>query len=124
LAKKKNIGIIARVPLDEGSLSGAFTYDTTFNDWRRDYFTKKRLKITADKVDKIKEKLVNPKRTMAQIALKFCILDDGADVAIVGMRKPVHVKENAGSTGIKLTEKEIEFLKSQRWIRNFYPEDV
>ncbi|MBI2545046.1 MAG: aldo/keto reductase [Candidatus Aenigmarchaeota archaeon] len=124
LAKKKNVGIIARVPLDEGSLSGTFTYNTTFNDFRKDYFAKDRLKITVDKVNKIKDKLVNQKRATAQIALKFCLLDGGADVAIVGMRNPNRVEENVKSVDIEFTDEEIKFLESQRWIRNFYPEDV
>lgn len=124
LARKRNIGIIARVPLDEGSLSGTFDYETTFNDWRKDYFMPERLKITVDKVKQIKSKLVNSKRTMAQIALKFCLLEGGADVAIVGMTNPNHVKENSGSINIAFTKEEIEYLKNQRWIRNFYPEDV
>ncbi|HLD83367.1 MAG TPA: aldo/keto reductase [archaeon] len=124
LARKKNVGIIARVPLDEGSLGGAFTCDTAFDDWRRDYFTKDRLKITVDKVNEIKERLANRKRTMAQIALKFCISDGGADVAIAGMRNPVHAEENAKSGDVELSENDMAFLKSRRWIRNFYPEDV
>jgi aryl-alcohol dehydrogenase-like predicted oxidoreductase len=124
LARKQNIGIIARVPLDEGSLGGALRHNTTFDDWRKDYFTPERLKATVDKVNRIKERLVNPQRTLAQIALKFCLLDGGADVAIVGMRNPTHVEENAKSVEVSLTEEEIAYLKAQRWIRNFYPEDV
>ncbi len=124
LARKKNVGIIARVPLDEGSLGGTFTKKTLFNDWRKDYFTPERLKTTVDKVNEIKNKLERENRTMAQIALKFCLLDDGADVAIVGMRNPNHVEENIKSLEINLTDGEIEYLKVQKWLRNFYPEDV
>jgi len=124
LARKNNVGIIARVPLDEGSLSGTFTYKTTFNDWRKNYFTPERLKITVDKVNEIKNKLINDKRSLTQIALKFCLLDKGADVAIVGMRNPDHVAENAKSVDISFTKEELNYLIKQRWIRNFYPEDV
>ncbi len=124
LAKERNIGIIARVPLDEGSLSGTFTSETVFDDWRKDYFTKDRLKEVIARVNKIKEMLVNETRTLPQIALRFCISEEGSDVVIPGMRKPNHVEENAKSAEIELTEKEIEFLRAQRWVRNFYPEDV
>ncbi len=124
LAKKRNVGIIARVPLDEGSLGGNFSYETSFNDWRKDYFTPERLKVVVDRVNQIKEKLANPGRTMAQIALKFCLLENGADVAIVGMRNPNHTEENAKSVQVQLTPEEKEYLKKQRWLRNFYPEDV
>lgn len=124
LARKNNIGIIARVPLDEGSLSGTFTYSTTFNDWRKDYFTPDRLEETVDRVNKIKIKLINKNRTMAQVALKFCLLEDGADVAITGMRNPEHVKENVESVNLEFDKEEKEYLKKQKWLRNFYPEDV
>ncbi|MBI4067750.1 aldo/keto reductase, partial [Candidatus Gottesmanbacteria bacterium] len=124
LARKKNIGIIARVPLDEGSLSGTFTANTTFDDWRKDYFTPERLKLTVDRVNKIKNKLVNPSRTMTQIALKFTITDGSADTAIVGMRDPKHVEENIKSAAIPLESAELNYLKGERWSRNFYPEDI
>ncbi|MCR4277346.1 MAG: aldo/keto reductase [Candidatus Roizmanbacteria bacterium] len=124
LAQKNNVGIIARVPLDEGSLSGTFNYETTFNDWRKYYFTTDRLKMTVNKVNEIKSKLVNEKRTMSQIALKFCISDNGADVAIVGMRNPNHATENIKSVRINFVKEELNYLMKQRWIRNFYPEDV
>lgn len=123
-AKKRNIGIVARVPLDEGSLSGTFDCNTTFNDWRKDYFIPERLKKTVDKVNAIKNKLVNSQRSMTQIALKFCLLPDGADTAIVGMRNPGHVEENIKSIGISLSKEEISYLKKQKWLRNFYPADV
>ncbi len=61
---------------------------------------------------------------MAQIALKYCLLDEGADVGIVGMRSPNHVAENLESINVELKPEEIDYLNSQRWIRNFYPEDV
>ncbi|MBM3284046.1 aldo/keto reductase [Candidatus Gottesmanbacteria bacterium] len=124
LAKKRNIGIIARVPLDEGSLGGTFNYQTIFDDWRKDYFTPERLKLVVDKVNQMKKHLVRTDRTMAQIALKFCLLPTGADVAIVGMRNPAHVTQNINSVKIDLNQNEIEYLNTQRWIRNFYPEDI
>lgn len=120
LARKKNIGIIARVPLDEGSLSGNFTENTVFDDWRINYFTPDRLKLVIQKVNIIKERLVNHKRTMAQIALKFCILKNAADIVIVGMRNPNHVSENIKSIDINLSDNEIQFLNEQKWIRNYY----
>lgn len=110
--------------MDEGSLGGTFTTETTFNDWRKNYFTPERLEIVVEKVNAMKDKLGTPNRTMAQIALKYCLLENGADVAIVGMRNPQHVPENIKAIDIELTNEEIKFLDSQRWIRNFYPEDV
>ena len=124
LARKNNIGIIARVPLDEGSLGGTLTVETTFDDWRKDYFIPERLKIVVERVNAMKNKLVNPKRTLPQMALKYCILENGADTAIVGMRNPGHVVENIKSIDVELNAEEITFLDNQRWDRNFYPEDI
>lgn len=124
VARKRNIGIIARVPLDEGSLGGALRETTTFNDWRKGYFTPGRLKEVVARVNRLKERLVTPERTLAQIALHFCTIDDGADTAIVGMRDPIHTRENVRSASVRLTESERAFLHTQRWIRNFYPEDI
>ena len=124
LARKNNVGIIARVPLDEGSLSGTFTYETAFNDWRRDYFTPDRLKTTVNRVNEIKNKLESETKRMSQIALRFCLLKNGADTAITGMRDPKHVLENIKSCDLSFTKEETEYLSKQRWIRNFYSEDI
>ena len=124
LARQRNIGIIARVPLDEGSLGGTLTPESTFNDWRKDYFTPERLQEVVTRVQTMKDTLATKDRTLAQIALKFCLLSDGADVAIVGMRNPAHVEENMKSLAVSFTQEELVFLQQQRWIRNFYPEDV
>ncbi len=121
IARKKGVGIIARAPLDEGSLAGAFHANTVFDDWRKDYFTKERLPQTVERVNKIKKEMENKQRTMTQIALRFCLEKNGADVAIVGMRNPLHVKQNCQSVLVHFTKKELDFLKKQRWIRNFYP---
>lgn len=124
IARKRNLGIIARVPLDEGSLGGKFSYDTTFNDWRKDYFTKERLKETVDRVNKLKEKFENEKRTIAEVALKFCLSNDDVDVVIPGMRQAKHVGENVKALDIKLTKNELAYLKKNKWDRNFYPTDT
>lgn len=121
LARKRGIGIIARVPLDEGSLAGTFDYDTQFDDWRKDYFTPERLKQTVDRIERIKKKLVNEHQSMTQVALRFCLEKPGADVAIVGMRNPKHVVENCLSVDIHFTPEELSYLKQQCWLRNFYP---
>jgi aryl-alcohol dehydrogenase-like predicted oxidoreductase len=123
-ARKNGVGIIARVPLDEGSLSGSFTENTTFNDWRKDYFTPERLRETVLRVNRMKEKLETSGRNMSQIALRYCILENGADTAIVGMRQPNHARANTSATDTILSSAETAYLDSQKWIRNFYPEDV
>ena len=57
VCREHNIGVIARVPLDEGSLGGKMTRDTTFpdGDWRKGYFNPKNLNATLDRVDRLRE---------------------------------------------------------------------
>jgi aryl-alcohol dehydrogenase-like predicted oxidoreductase len=120
IAKANNVGIIARVPLDEGGLSGKLSYSSTFSDFRKKYFQGSRLKEVVDRAEAIKKHLVNDKRTLPQIALKFCIREGAADVVIPGMRNSKHVGENIQSLNIELSAEDLSCLKEQRWVRNFY----
>ena len=119
LAKKNNLGIIARVPFDEGSLTGTFTNETKFDDWRTNYFKGERLKEAVDRVNKLKF-LANPNRTLAQAALQFCLSNDAVSTAIPGMRKESHVIENVKADEGMLAQGEIEEIRKHKWIRDFY----
>jgi aryl-alcohol dehydrogenase-like predicted oxidoreductase len=119
IAKENNIGIIARVPFDEGSLTGKFTYETKFDDWRSGYFEGERLKETVDRVNKLRF-LENGNRTLAQAALQFCLSDDAVSTVIPGMKSEEQVIMNAKACEGSLTKKELEQLKNHKWNRNFY----
>ena len=116
---KSKVGVIARVPFDEGSLAGKFTEKTKFDDWRKDYFAGERLKETVIRVEKLRW-LEKSGRTLSQAALQFCLHHPAVTTVIPGSTNPKHIEENAGAAEGSLTEKEVEKLKSHRWSRNFY----
>jgi aryl-alcohol dehydrogenase-like predicted oxidoreductase len=114
-----NIGVIARVPLDEGSLGGKLTRDTKFpeKDWRSRYFNAENLAHTLDRVDKLRE-ILPAGMTLAELALRFILSNPVVSTTIIGMRKPTHVRENlAASDAEPLDAKLLEALKAHRWDR-------
>lgn len=123
-AKENNIGLIARVPLDEGGLSGKFTLDTKFEegDFRKIYFNPDRLKELIGRTDKLKLLLDSEAKTLAELDLRFILSFPEISSVIPGMRKVDHVDSNISvSDGRKLTPKIMEELKKHAWERNFYP---
>src|ERR1700693_4368286 len=123
VCRELNIGVIARVPLDEGSLGGKMTLQTLFpeHDWRARYFGPENLPETIDRVDELK-KIVPPRMTLPDMALRFILSNPTVSTTIVGMRKPEHVKQNialsdAGPLDTVLLKK----LKAHRWDRIWQP---
>lgn len=117
------VGVIARVPLDEGSLGGKLTLDTKFpkDDWRAGYFGPENLKPTVERVEKLK-KVVPPGMTLPEMALRFILSNPTVSTTIVGMRKPEHVKSNiATSDAGPLDPALLAELKKHRWDRKPAP---
>lgn len=121
-AKANNIGIITRVPLDEGGLTGKFTLETKFNDPLHSvYFSQERLKEVVPRVDALKKLLDGEAKTMPELALRYILSFDEVSVAIPGSRKVVNVEANTSvSDGRKLSVNLLEELKKHSWERNFY----
>ncbi len=122
LCRARKVGVIVRVPLDEGGLTGALTPSTTFHpeDWRNRYFHGERLRETIDRAGRIRAALPEG-MTLAQAALKFCVSHSAVSTVIPGMRRPEHVAENcAAGDGTKWRPRLLETLKSHAWPRNFY----
>jgi len=123
LCQAEDVGVIARVPFDEGSLTGMLTPDTVFHpdDFRMHYFRGNRLRETCERVERLKFLIRDEVRTLAQAALKFCLSHPAVSTVIPGMRRPEHVEENcAASDGRRLRPEELEALKAHAWRRNFY----
>ncbi|MBI2462398.1 MAG: aldo/keto reductase [Candidatus Rokubacteria bacterium] len=121
LCQARGVGVIARVPFDEGSLAGRLTPETVFHDFRRDYFRGERLRETCERVERLRFLVRDEIGTLAQAALKFCLSHPAVSTVIPGMRRPEHVEENcAASDGIPLRPDELEALKAHAWPRNFY----
>ena len=123
LCEKIGIGVIARVPLDEGGLTGKLTKDTKFanDDWRARYFGPENLGQTVERADALKP-LVPQGMTMAELAMRFSISHPAVSTSIPGMRKPENVKQNiAISDGKPLPAELIEKLRAHRWDRKVAP---
>jgi len=119
VCRELNIGVIARVPLDEGSLGGKMTRETKFpsHDWRAKYFGPANLAQTLTRVDELK-KIVPPGMTLPEMSLRFILSNPDVGTTIIGMRKPAHVKENiAVSDAAPLDRALLQKLKAHRWDR-------
>jgi len=123
VCRELNIGVIARVPLDEGSLGGKLTAQTQFpaSDWRSRYFGPENLKNTVVRVGKLKP-LVPPNMTLPEMALRFILAEPAVSTMIIGMRKADHVRQNiAVSDAGPLDAALIRNLRQHRWDRKPKP---
>ncbi|HEB29498.1 MAG TPA: aldo/keto reductase [Spirochaetes bacterium] len=119
VCEKLNIGIIARVPFDEGTLTGNITKDTKFpeDDWRSTYFVPDNLISSVDHTDGLRH-LVPDGMTMAEMALRFILCNDIVSTIIPGMRKTAHVESNINTSDGKLLQLNLQAeLKKHRWDR-------
>lgn len=124
-AKEHNVGLIARVPLDEGGLSGKINTTTIFpeGDFRSKYFSEERLRELEIRTGKLDTLLGNNTKTIPELALRFILSHPEVSVVIPGMRRLEHVLGNAAvsDTG-PLSDELMNELKKHSWERNFYPE--
>ena len=121
--KELNIGVIARVPLDEGSLGGKMTLQTKFppDDWRSRYFGPENLSNTIPRVEKLKA-ILPPGMSLPDMALRFILTNPVVSTTIVGMRKPEHVRQNiATSDAGPLDAALVQKLRAHRWDRKPKP---
>jgi aryl-alcohol dehydrogenase-like predicted oxidoreductase len=119
LCRQLDIGVIARVPFDEGTLTGTLTKETVFpkDDWRSTYFVPENLNSSVDHAEALRP-LIPAGMTMAEIALRFILCNDDVHTIIPGMRKVRNVEANIGtSDGKQLTESLHAKLKDHRWDR-------
>lgn len=119
LCKKLDIAVIARVPFDEGTLTGTITKDTVFEagDWRASYFVPENLISSSEHADRLRT-VVPQGMTMAEMALRFILMNDDVSTTIPGMRKERNVSANTGvSDGEKLSLDLYNELKKHRWDR-------
>jgi aryl-alcohol dehydrogenase-like predicted oxidoreductase len=119
LCRELGVAVIARVPFDEGSLTGTLTKESTWpeGDWRNTYFVPDNLEPTVDRVERIKA-LVPPASTLPELALQFILSNPDVAVVIPGMRKPAHVRANlAAADAGPLSAGVIEGLRQHRWDR-------
>ncbi|MDA2937397.1 aldo/keto reductase [Acidobacteria bacterium AH-259-A15] len=124
LCLEKQVGVIARVPFDEGALTGDITPETEFpkKDWRNLYFQGGRKRQVYARVEKLRELLDGEARTLPELALKFCLHHQALGTVIPGMRSVKHVEANiAVSDQARLSQEMTHKLQEHRWKKNFYP---
>ncbi|MBI4239391.1 aldo/keto reductase [Candidatus Uhrbacteria bacterium] len=121
-AKDHGIGVIARVPLDEGGLTGHITLDSRFDDeLRSHYFSKERLPEFVERTKNLKALLGAEAQTLPELALRYILSFDAISTVIPGTRKVAYVDANAAvSDERKLSTGLMDELKKHAWERNFY----
>lgn len=123
LCQEMNIGVIARVPLDEGSLGGKMSLETRFpsTDWRSKYFGQENLKNTIPRVEALK-KIVPQGMTLPDMALRFVLSHPAVSTQIIGMRTKEHVWQNMSLSDLgPLDSGLLAELKKHRWDRKPAP---
>ncbi len=123
VCREFKVGVIARVPLDEGSLGGKMTRQTRFpaDDWRSRYFGAENLAATMDRIDKLKAALPDAGE-LPETALRFILSNPDVSTTIVGMRKAEHVRRNIEmSDAGPLDSGLLRELRKHRWDRKPAP---
>ena len=119
LCKELDIAVIARVPFDEGTLTGTLNKETEFEpgDWRGSYFVPENLNSSVDHAEKLRT-IVPANMTMAELALRFILENPTVATTIPGMRKERNVLANtAVSDGKRLEASILKELRNHRWDR-------
>ncbi len=117
--RELGVAVIARVPLDEGSLTGTLTLDSHWpdGDWRNTYFGPANLAATIPRVEALRS-LVPEGETLAQLALRFILSDPDVTTVIPGTRRPEHLAANvAAAAAGPLPPDLLAALREHRWDR-------
>jgi len=114
-----DVAVIARVPFDEGSLTGNLTLESSWpeGDWRNTYFVPENLESSVEHAEALKP-LVSGGMSLPEMALRFILNEERVSTIIPGMRKLKHVESNiAASDAGPLPDQLHEKLREHRWDR-------
>ena len=120
ICRMKNVAVIARVPFDEGTLTGTLTLGSKWpeGDWRNTYFVPENLKSSVAHAEALRP-LIPAGSTMAEMALRFILSNSDVSTTIPGMRKLKNVEENCAASGAGPLPAELrKKLREFRWDRN------
>lgn len=123
LCRKHDVGVLARVPLDEGGLTGKISPRTRFapGDFRARYFKGDRKAEVAGRVGRILADLKIAADDLPEVALRFALSHPAVSTVIPGMRSVRHAEANcAAGDGQGLDRATLTRLRRHRWVRNFY----
>jgi aryl-alcohol dehydrogenase-like predicted oxidoreductase len=118
-----DVGVLARVPFDEGSLTGNIGPDTEFpdGDFRNRYFRDDRRAQVDERVRAILDDLGIEREALPEVALRYILSHPAVSTVIPGMRSVRNVERNAAvGDGRGLPEEQVAALKQHRWVRDFY----
>jgi aryl-alcohol dehydrogenase-like predicted oxidoreductase len=119
VCRELNIGVIARVPFDEGTLTGTLTLESKWpeGDWRNSYFVPANLKASVEHAEALRP-IVPEGMTMPEMALRFILANPDVSTIIPGMRKIKNTEMNiAASDAGPLSPELIQLLRLHRWDR-------
>jgi aryl-alcohol dehydrogenase-like predicted oxidoreductase len=130
--REMNVAVIARVPFDEGTLTGNLTRESKWpkGDWRNTYFAPENLNESIERVDSLKKSLEAWNRehqgegeiSLPELALRFILSSEDVSTVIPGMRKLRNVEMNiAASEAGPLPAQLLEEVRKHRWIRKPRP---
>ncbi len=121
--RQHDVGVIARVPFDEGTLTGTLTKSSTWpkDDWRSTYFVPENLSASVEHAEALRP-FVPAGMTMAEMALRFTISEPTVATVIPGMRAVKNVSANmAASDAGPLDAELLSQLARHRWERQPTP---
>src|SRR5437870_8618643 len=124
LARTKPLGVIGRVPFDEGALTGQIRSDTVFpaGDWRAEYFAGDRRAEAERRGRALAGLLDDEVQSLPELALRFCLSSPQVSTVIPGMRRATHVQQNvAAAEKGKLTAGMLSKVEPHAWEKNWYP---
>ena len=119
LCRELDIAVIARVPFDEGTLTGTLTTESNWprGDWRNSYFNRENLEASVQRAHAL-QPVVPAEMTLPEMALRFILSNRDVSTVIPGMRKARHVRANmATSAAGPVAPELIDKLREHRWDR-------
>jgi aryl-alcohol dehydrogenase-like predicted oxidoreductase len=122
--REQDVAVIARVPFDEGTLTGTLTKESTWpeGDWRNTYFVPENLIPSVERADALKPVAERAGVTMPEMALRFILSNPTVSTIIPGMRKLKNVESNAAASDAgPLPAELLETLRPHRWERKPKP---
>ena len=122
LAKEKGYGIIARVPLASGLLTGKYRPDTVFaqTDVRQNFLTPKRLEEAIARVDEARSIIGGTARSLAEGALRFVLANEAVSTVLPGAKNVRQVEMNVAADEVRIPQEIVDKLQSRLGDYNFY----
>ena len=117
--RETDVAVIARVPFDEGTLTGTLTLDSKWpkGDWRNSYFVPENLKASVEHAERLKP-LLPQGMSLPEMAMRFILANPDVSTIIPGMRKLRHVESNLAFSDAGPLPADLVFaLRSHRWDR-------